>query len=270
MKIKGICLLAALMAGAAGISRGEKPMSLVLSSPDEIALSNDTATLTVYRPGNPNGMFILDCPGGGYNHLAINKEGHDMAGWMNARGITFGVLKYRMPKGDGVHLPLLDAEKAMAAVRDSAASWHLDPDRIGVMGFSAGGHLAASLSNIGDPNLRPAFTILFYPVISMEKGVAHSGTRRNLIGGHPSEEMVEKYSIDRQVTKRTPPAIMFLSSDDGVSPVNSLRYFDALRLKKIPVGLHVYPSGKHGWGFSDSFLYKPQWTAELEKWLGTL
>lgn len=225
-------------------------------------------TLTVYPASHPNGMAIIMCPGGGYGGLAMNHEGHDMASWFNTQGITYAVLKYRMPNGHN-EVPLSDAEQAIRMVREHAAEWSVNPQRVGVMGASAGGHLAASLATLySSDNTRPDFQILFYPVISMQKGVTHGGSRKNLLGENPSQELEQKYSLERQVSPRTPQAFIMLSSDDdAVPPINGIGYFLALRDHKVPASLHAYPTGGHGWGFRDNFTYKRQWTEELEKWL---
>lgn len=225
-------------------------------------------SITVYRAENPNGMAIIMCPGGGYARLAMNHEGHDMASWFTTQGITYVVLKYRMPNGN-YEVPLSDAEQAIRLVREHAAEWGINPQRVGIMGASAGGHLAASLASLySSDKTRPDFQILFYPVISMLKGVTHGGSRQNLIGENPSQELEQKYSLERQVSPRSPQAFIMLSSDDGaVPPINGIGYFLALRDQKVPASLHVYPTGGHGWGFRDNFTYKRQWTGELEKWL---
>ena len=225
-------------------------------------------TLTVYPAPHPNGMAIIMCPGGGYSGLAMHHEGHDMASWFNTQGITYAVLKYRMPNGHH-EVPLSDAEQAIRMVRKHAAEWGVNPQRVGIMGASAGGHLAASLATLySSDKTRPDFQILFYPVISMQKGVTHGGSRKNLIGENPSQELEQKYSLERQVSPRTPQAFIMLSSDDdAVPPINGIGYFLALRDHKVPASLHAYPTGGHGWGFRDNFTYKRQWTEELEKWL---
>lgn len=225
-------------------------------------------SITVYRAQKPNGMAIIMCPGGGYARLAMNHEGHDMASWFTTQGITYVVLKYRMPNGN-YEVPLSDAEQAIRLVREHAAEWDINPQRVGIMGASAGGHLAASLASLySSDKTRPDFQILFYPVISMQKGVTHGGSRQNLIGENPSQELEQKYSLERQVSPRSPQAFIMLSSDDGaVPPINGIGYFLALRDQKVPASLHVYPTGGHGWGFRDNFTYKRQWTGELEKWL---
>lgn len=225
-------------------------------------------SIAVYRPEKPNGMAIIMCPGGGYARLAMGHEGHDMAAWFTTQGITYVVLKYRMPNGH-YEVPLSDAEQAIRIVRQHAAEWNINPHRIGIMGASAGGHLAASLATFySSQETRPDFQVLFYPVISMKEGVTHAGSRVNLIGEKPSAELEKKYSLEQQVNAQTPQAFIMLSSDDGaVPPANSLGYYEALLKNHVPATLHAYPIGGHGWGFRDNFTYKRQWTGELEKWL---
>ncbi len=227
-----------------------------------------TPSITVYKADKPNGVAIIMCPGGGYARLAMNHEGHDMAPWLNAQGITYIVLKYRMPNGH-YEVPLSDAEQAIRLVRQHAKEWNIRPDRIGIMGASAGGHLAASLATLYSSNeTRPDFQILFYPVISMVPGVTHGGSRQNLLGNNPSQELEDKYTLEKQVNAHTPQAFIMLSADDGaVPPANGIHYFEALLQHQVPATLHVYPTGGHGWGFRDAFTYKRQWTGELEKWL---
>lgn len=225
-------------------------------------------SITVYKANQPNGMAIIMCPGGGYARLAMNHEGHDMASWLNAQGITYVVLKYRMPNSH-YEVPLSDAEQAIRLVRQHAAEWGVRPDRIGIMGASAGGHLSASLATLySSDETRPDFQILFYPVISMQPGITHGGSRQNLLGENPSQELENKYTLEKQVNERTPQAFIMLSADDGaVPPANGIHYFEALLQHQVPATLHVYPTGGHGWGFRDAFAYKRQWTGELEKWL---
>lgn len=225
-------------------------------------------SITVYKANRPNGTAIIMCPGGGYARLAMNHEGHDMAPWFNAQGITYIVLKYRMPNSH-YEVPLSDAEQAIRLVRQHAKEWNICPNRIGIMGASAGGHLAASLATLySSDETRPDFQVLFYPVISMVPGVTHGGSRENLLGNQPSQELEEKYTLEKQVNDRTPQAFIMLSADDGaVPPANGIHYFEALLQHQVPATLHVYPTGGHGWGFRDTFTYKRQWTGELEKWL---
>ena len=280
--MKKILLLSFLF--AATMLSAQKPVELPLwpnGVPNNNELTNSgqnhnnewvsdvtTPTLTVYPASHPNGMAIIMCPGGGYGGLAMKHEGHYMAPWFNTQGITYAVLKYRMPNGHH-EVPLSDAEQAIRMVREHAAEWGVNPQRVGIMGASAGGHLAASLATLySSDKTRPDFQILFYPVISMQKGVTHGGSRKNLIGENPSQELEQKYSLERQVSPRTPQAFIMLSSDDdAVPPINGIGYFLALRDHKVPASLHAYPTGGHGWGFRDNFTYKRQWTEELEKWL---
>ena len=231
-------------------------------------VANTSASITVYKADKPNGMAIVMCPGGGYWSVALGHEGHDMASWLNAQGITYIVLKYRMPNGHH-EIPLDDAEQAMRLVRANATTWGINPRRVGIMGASAGGHLAASIATLyGSKETRPDFQVLFYPVISMDATITHQGSRDNLLGKTPSEELVSRYSLEQQVDGDTPQAFIMLSADDDVvPPANSMRYIQALLEHKVPVSLHMYPTGGHGWGFRDGFIYKRQWTGELEKWL---
>lgn len=226
--------------------------------------------ITVYTPKNPTGKTVLMCPGGGYTHQASAHEGHDMADWFNAQGITYAVLKYRLPYGDNT-IPLADAEQAMRILRKYANELGIDPNKVGIAGASAGGHLASTLAtHYSSSETRPDFQILFYPVISMDANKTHMGSRNALLGENPSDELVKKYSNELQVTPDTPKAFIMLSSDDGaVPPANSIDYYTALTGNKVKVSLHAYPVGGHGWGFRDKFPYKRQWTGELEKWLNT-
>lgn len=236
-------------------------------STKERVINSAKAELFVYKAKNPNGIAIICCPGGGYSHLAMSYEGYDMADWMNAQGITFAVLKYRMPNGHK-NIPLSDAEQAIKIIKQHAKEWNINPQKIGIMGSSAGGHLAATVANMATE--RPAFQILLYPVITM-KSNTHKGSREQLLGKKPTENDIQTYSMELQVNQQTPQAFIALSSDDkAVPPSNSLNYTEALINAKIPVSIHIYPIGGHGWGFKDSFPYKRQWTEELEKWLREL
>ncbi len=205
------------------------------------------------------------CPGGGYVRLSMANEGHRMADWFNAQGITYAVLKYRMP--NGYHdVPVSDALEAIRIVRAHADEWGIR--QVGIAGASAGGHLASTAATHYTADSRPDFQILFYPVISMDLKNCHRGSRENLLGADPTEEMVVLYSNEKQVTTDTPPAFIMHSSDDKTVPVsNSVNYYQALVDNRVAASLHTYPVGGHGWGFRDSFPYNRQWTGELEKWL---
>jgi acetyl esterase/lipase len=223
-------------------------------------------TLTVYPATEGNGMAIVACPGGGYGKLAMDHEGKDMAAWFNNQGITYAVLKYRMPNGHK-EVPLSDARQAMRILRHRAGEWQLK--RIGIMGFSAGGHLASTVAtHFEDEESHPDFQILFYPVISMDPEYTHRGTHDNLLGKQPAKEEEDDFSNELHVDGNTPPAFILHSSDDRSVPVaHSLNYYMVLLRHQVPATLHIYPIGGHGWGYRDSFTYKREWTGELEKWL---
>lgn len=224
--------------------------------------------ITVYLPGRPNGKAIIMCPGGGYGWEAMDHEGHAMAQWFNAQGIAYVVLKYRLPHGNH-EIPLSDAEQAVRLVRNHASEWGVNPSKIGIMGASAGGHLASTLATHYSGNeTRPDFQVLFYPVITMDPSYNHGGSRENLLGKNPSKELQDKYSNELQVSSSTPKAFIMLSSDDMAVPVaNGVNYYMALLKNNVSASLHAYPTGGHGWGYGDGFLYKSQWMEELEKWL---
>lgn len=234
-------------------------------------ISNVTSpTLTVYLPEVSNGTAIIMCPGGGYIRLAMDHEGYDMAPWFNSQGIAYAVLKYRMPNGHK-EVPLSDAEQAIRIMRQHAKEWNINPQKVGIMGASAGGHLASTLATHFSKDTRPDFQILLYPVISMNPEYYHKDSRERLIGRNPDEATVTLYSNELQVTPQTPPAFITLSGDDKTVPAqNSINYYLALLKNNVPATMHIYPIGGHGWGFKDSFLYKRQWTEELEKWLRTI
>lgn len=221
--------------------------------------------LYVYPAQNPNGLAIVACPGGGYYNLATSHEGHDMASWFNSQGITYSVLIYRMPNGN-CEVPLSDAHQALRIMRSNSEKWGIK--QLGIMGSSAGGHLASTAATHFDAETRPDFQILFYPVITMDERYTHTGSRNGLLGNSPSEESINRFSNEKQVTKDTPQAFIMHSSDDKAVPVeNSINYYMALTRNGVPASLHTYPIGGHGWGYNDSFKYKRQWTGELEKWL---
>jgi acetyl esterase/lipase len=232
--------------------------------------SGSESKMYVYYPEIENTALpaVLICPGGGYNGLAIYHEGHDMAKWYASQGFVAAVLKYRMPKGDHT-IPLIDAEKAISIIRENAKDWHVDKNKVGVIGSSAGGHLAASLSNLAADENRPNFAILYYPVISFDNDITHHGTKNNLLGDSiDNPELVYRYSLEKQVNDQTPQTLLLLSDDDDlVVPANSIRYYSALKEKKIPAAMYIFPTGGHGWGFKDSFLYQEETKTLIQKWL---
>ena len=229
------------------------------------------ANMVAYLPENPTGRAIVDCPGGGYTHLATQHEGHDWATYFNQQGIAFFVLTYRMPGGDR-SIPMSDAQNAIRMVRDSAVAWHINPEDVGIMGFSAGGHLASTVSTHSEYDCRPNFSILFYPVISMNERETHKGSCQNFLGkeGQKDERLVKEFSNQNAVVRHlTPPAIILTANDDGtVAPVtNAIAYYSAMRRNGNDCALYVYPTGGHGFGFRSSWTYHDQMLNDLTTWL---
>ncbi len=235
-----------------------------LVTPTEIKLTSG-ATLLLYKAqGEPSDKAIVVCPGGGYEYLAQWHEGRQMAHWLSNNGVTAGVLLYRMPNGNK-DIPLKDAQEAIEYMRNNAKDLG-NYTQVGIMGSSAGGHLASTAATHLEQ--LPDFQVLLYPVISMQEGLTHQGSRDNLLGKNPDQSTVDAYSNELCVTEKTPRAFIFLSADDGLVPANnSLLYAQALIKNGVPTTLHVYPTGGHGWGFSDGFYYKDQWRSELLRWL---
>lgn len=239
-------------------------------------------TLTVWLPpaGKRTGTAVIVCPGGGYTHLAMTHEGSEVAAWLNGLGIAAFVLKYRLPSdvtmADKTIGPLQDAQRAVQLVRQRAGEWGVIPEKVGILGFSAGGHLASTagthfmkpvISNPGGISLRPDFMVLLYPVISFDDSIGHRGSRDNLIGKQPPAALVKEYSNELQVTDQTPPAFLVHAEDDNTVPVvNSLYFYEALLRHHVPAELHVYPQGGHGFGMYNATT-RDQWPDRLRNWL---
>ena len=243
-----------------------------------------TPTITKFSPVKPNGMSVIICPGGGYSRLAIDHEGVEVAKALNLQGITAFVLKYRLPNDtimvDKTVGPLQDAQQAIRTVRKQAASWGLNPNKIGIMGFSAGGHLASTaathfnyitdITNKDTTSVRPDFVILIYPVISFNDSILHQGSKNNLIGKNAASELVKQFSSELQVTKNSPPAFLVHAGDDATVPVaNSLRYYQACIENKVPAEMHLYPKGGHGYGMHNKTT-EDKWFDRLLNWINTL
>ena len=239
------------------------------------------AKLYVYRPDKEKNTraAVVICPGGGYVNLAMNHEGHDYARWLMDNGITAIILKYRLPNKNHF-IPLKDAQRALRTVRANAKEWDVDPAKVGISGFSAGGHLASTAAthfdtgneSAADPlerlSCRPDFAILFYPVITMKEEFAHLGSRRNLIGDGYNAELVKLYSNEEQVTAQTPPVFLITSDDDkSVLPRNSVEFYLALKRNNVPAVLYVIPDGGHGWGTNPSRAQYLEWSVPLKAWL---
>ena len=242
------------------------------TQPFDDSKQNFKPSIRVFHPSESqsNHMAVVCLPGGGYTHLATDHEGYDWSSYFCGLGFTYVVLKYRMPKGH-TEVPVSDAAEAMRLVREHASEWGIDARKVGIMGSSAGGHLASTIATHSDSLSKPYFQILFYPVISMETGVTHQNSRDNLLGYHPAREQVERYSNALQVDSATPKAILLLSDDDkAVSPKNGVEYYLALKEHHVPASLHVYPSGGHGWGYRTSFAFHKEMLDDLTAWLKTL
>ncbi|MCU0472924.1 MAG: alpha/beta hydrolase [Bacteroidales bacterium] len=240
-------------------------------------------SLYVFLPpvDKATGTAILICPGGGYSYLSFNREGYAIARWLNDNGIAGIILKYRLPSDiimkDKSVGPLQDAQEAMRNIRRNASKWNIDPHKVGVIGFSAGGHLASTIStHYGDTvyevkdtiSARPDFSILLYPVITMDSSFAHAGSRRNLIGENPAEEAIIRFSNELQVNDNTPPTFLVHAGDDKSVPVkNSIVYYEALRKNNVPSELHIFQKGGHGFGLAGDRETQSAWPELCMKWL---
>lgn len=266
---------------------GQKRSGIVEKSPKEggvTRISNvSEPSITFYIPKNKTtDAAVIICPGGGYGILAYDHEGTEIAEWFNKKGMTAVVLKYRLPERenfDNVSIrPLQDAQAAIRYVRKNADKYGIAKNKIGIMGFSAGGHLAATASTLFDTqvgeitdatvSVRPDFSLLIYPVISFDKEITHVGSKENLIGKNPSKEDEIRFSPEKQVKADTPPAFLISTTDDWVIPENSIAYFLACKKHKITVEMHIYEKGGHGYALKDNNLGPVQsWPERMEDWL---
>ena len=243
-------------------------------------VSRPSLTVFLQPKEKASGAAVIICPGGGYSILAASHEGYDVAKKLNEMGVAAFVLKYRIPD-DKTMLnkeigPLQDAQRAIQIVRERAVEWNINPSRIGIMGFSAGGHLASTagthfdkavIENKNNTSLRPDFMVLVYPVISFTDSIGHIGSRDNLLGKNPSEEKIRAYSGELQVVANTPPAfLVHAGNDDVVKVQNSIRFYEAEQKNNIPAELHIYPKGGHGFGMNNPTT-KDLWMERLKNWL---
>lgn len=239
----------------------------------------DQPSITIFRPEKPNGASVVICPGGGYFLRSEDHEGAVPARWLNALGITAFVLLYRVVPYSHP-CPMLDGLRAVRTVRTRAAEWGLDPNRIGIWGFSAGAHLAGTVSThfdsgdlaSADPvervSSRPDFCVLSYPVVTMYPEFAHMGSRINLIGENPTPELIEDMSLEKRVTTATPPTFLFhTDADDGVPAENSINFYLALRRAGVPAEMHIYEQGAHGLGLAENDPVLGTWSSRLADWL---
>jgi len=272
MRTKTLLFAAALMMASATSAFAQRPITINLW-PSEPAVAStddkDTAQVQVFLPREKmaTGRAVVICPGGGYQTLAMDSEGRDWATFFNNMGIAAIVLKYRMPNGNKM-VPISDAEEAMKLVSRKAAEWHIKPNEVGIMGASAGGHLASVLATKATGDARPDFQILLYPVITIQPGLTHRGARDRFLGTKPSKAEEREYSTDQQVTRSTPRAWIALSDDDRtVMPINGVNYYAELYRHDVPASLHVYPGGRHGWGRKQTFKYNLEMELDLRAWL---
>ncbi|MFH5804851.1 alpha/beta hydrolase [Alienimonas sp. DA493] len=246
----------------------------------------EAPTLSIHKPETPNGTAIVVCPGGGYGTLATGHEGKEVAAWLNSKGITAGVLRYRVSPNRHP-APLLDVQRGIRLMRKHAKEYGVDPAKVGVLGFSAGGHLAASAATLhtdearelnpladADPlaeavSARPDFAVMIYPVITFTGDVAHRGSARNLLGPDATDEQYETFSLQNRVTAETSPSFLVATNEDaGVPPENSVLFWQACRAAGVPAELHVYQNGRHGFGLGDAKgRGGPDWTGACEKWM---
>jgi acetyl esterase/lipase len=236
-----------------------------------IDLTDDgKAQMLAFLPEKPSGRAIVGIPGGGYSVLSNSHEGTHWSEWLNQRGIAYFVVNYRLPQGNR-NIPIGDVEKGFKIVRDSAAVWGIQPRDVGIMGFSAGGHLASVISTHSPYEVRPDFSILFYPVISMDERVSHVYSCRNFLGeDQKNPAMVRDFSTQNAVKRHlTPPAVIFMSSDDNLVPpvTNGVAYYSAMRNAGNECAMYIYPTGGHGWGFGPWFKYHDQLLTEFGNWL---
>jgi acetyl esterase/lipase len=252
-------------------------------APDAVGTEDrDKPSLTIYLPpaDKANGCAVVVCPGGGYGALAMDHEGKQIAEWLNSQGVTAFILKYRLAPRYKHPAPLQDAQRALRTVRSRAKEWNVDPKRIGIWGFSAGGHLASTAgthfddgkADADDPiervSCRPDFLILAYPVITLKPPYAHMGSRENLIGKNPSDDLLNSLCNDEQVSARTPPTFLFhTDADSGVKPENSVLFYMALKKNKVPAEMHIYEKGPHGVGLAPKDATLTTWKERLADWM---
>ena len=270
-------------------STSQQPESILLwpdGAPGALGTkAKDKPRVIVYRAKateNAKVPAIVICPGGGYGHLAMSHEGHQIAAWLNTIGVTGVILDYRhRGKGYGHPAPLQDVQRALRLVRCRANDWHVDASRVGVLGFSAGGHLASSASvhhdkgdakasdSIEQQSCRPDFSVLCYAVLAFGKPFTHKGSQRNLLGKQATPELIAKMSSERQVDATTPPTFLWhTTADTGVPPENSVAYYLALREHKVPCEMHLFEKGRHGIGLGKG-LAAEEWPELCRRWLVT-
>lgn len=275
---------------------GTIPNNLAMEVDEKVTVSDITLIsnvseplISVYLPSKrfATGQAVIICPGGGYWVLAHDLEGTDIAKYLNSIGVAGIVLKYRLPTTkntkDSHDVPLMDAQRAVRLVRANAANWNIDSTKIGIMGFSAGGHLASTVGTHFDygnktssdlierESCRPDFMVLVYPVISFVEEFNHAGSKEGLLGKNPSKKLIDFFSNELHVQKDSPPTFLIHADNDkGVSPLNSIGFYKALKQKNVPVELHILSEGDHGFGLGLSDPHVSQWTNSLRFWLESI
>jgi acetyl esterase/lipase len=280
-----LIVTAVIFGSIVSISRAEDPQPLLLwpqGAPGALGETDvDQPNITPWlAKESANGAAVVVCPGGGYGHLAVGHEGKDVAAWLNSLGVSAFVLKYRLGPKYHHPAPLNDAQRAVRVVRARASDWKIDPKRVGIIGFSAGGHLASTVathfdsgkSEASDPidqqSCRPDFAILGYPVISFTAPFTHRGSLKNLLGDNPDPQLVQNLSNETQVTRDTPPTFLFhTNADAGVPPENSVVFYLALRKAGVPAEMHIYEQGRHGVGLAPMDPVLATWPGRCADWL---
>ncbi len=282
-----LCLLVFCSTTHAVTAQGNNPSPQPIplwpnGAPGDVGTTNlDKPTITPYLPtNNPTRTAVIVCPGGGYEMLAVNKEGTQVAHWLNTRGVAAFVLIYRL--GSRYHHPtqLMDAQRAIRYIRANAAQYGIDPNKIGIWGFSAGGHLASTAGthfDAGNPDAtdaiehassRPDFMVLAYPLISMQPGLAHTGSIHALLGEQPNPALVNELSNETQVTPQTPPTFLFSTTNDEIVPVmNSVLFYEALLRSGVPAEIHIFEQGHHGAGLAQDNPELRMWPVLLQNWM---
>ncbi|MEN6334955.1 MAG: alpha/beta hydrolase [Phycisphaerales bacterium] len=288
-RFKGIvCLGVAMSLSLCGLAAAQPKVELLWPNGAPGAkgqAEGDKPTLTIYLPAQDkaNGAAVVICPGGGYGHLAMDHEGHQIGQWLNSFGVAGFIVSYRHHNsgaGYGHPAPIQDAQRAIQTVRSRAKEWGVDPNRIGILGFSAGGHLASTAAThfnesfveprdaIDKVSRRPDFAVLVYPVITFTDPFTHGGSRTNLLGANPTPEMIEKFSNEKQVTPQTPPTFLFHTWEDTVVPAeNSLMFYSALRQAKVPAEMHIFLKSQHGIGLGQKSGAASAWPGLCQKWM---
>ena len=239
------------------------------TSNNNVIVNTTETVLYIFKadPKKATGHAMLVCPGGGYSSVCIEWEGYKVAQWLASQGVTCGVLKYRLPNGHK-EIPLEDTTEALRTMRRRSKELGFDPTKLGMMGSSAGGHLTAYTSNFASFADRPAFTVLFYPVITGEEGLCHKGSFDHLLGKDASAYERAEYSMETRVTKQTPPTLILTSDNDTLVPtISSTRYYNALRKHGVKASLHLYPGGYHGFCMHDDVAFKPLWQQAMIEWI---